>query len=254
MNHSCKDATEQQRNLVGTHQNSSRIPSNTMEAPEAVTDRTGEVVGIDLDPDEPSDATEHTSPVEGIRILHKLPTVTVKLHNVTTELLPPIPCTLHAADGPCRECGSCDFRAGCVAVEPQLSRRSFPIVVQDPGSDACYTLQVQRRQLPMTIRTASTINTLQGVTAKPGLIFHWKFPRFFSAELRWLATYVALSRPPSLAQLISVGLPANFRDIIEGGPPEGILSRYCDMFKEKEDATHIRAAEVMRELGWDATG
>jgi len=32
-----------------------------MEAPEAVTDRTGEVVGIDLDPDEPSDATEHTS-------------------------------------------------------------------------------------------------------------------------------------------------------------------------------------------------
>ena len=61
MNHSWKDATEQQRNLAGTHQNSSRIPSNTMEAPEAVTDRTGEVVGIDLDPDEPSDATEHTS-------------------------------------------------------------------------------------------------------------------------------------------------------------------------------------------------
>jgi len=81
-----------------------------------------------------------------------------------------------------------------------------------------------------------------------------EIPTFFSAELRWLATYVALSRPPSLAQLISVGLPANFRDIIEGGPPEGILSRYCDMFKEKEDATHIRAAEVMRELGWDAKG
>ena len=30
------------------------------------------------------------------------------------------------------------------------------------------------------------------------------------------------------------------------GPPEG-------MFEEKEKATHIRAAEVMRELGWDAT-
>jgi hypothetical protein len=227
--------------------------TNTVEAPEAVTDSTGEVVGIDLDPDEPSDATEHTSPVEGIRILHKLPTVTVKLRNVTTEFLPPIPCTLHAADGPCRECGSCDFRAGCVAVEPQLSRRSFPIVVQDPGSDICYTLQVQRRQLPLTIRAASTIHTLQGLTADPGLIFHWKFPRFFSAELRWLATYVALSRPPSLAQLISVGLPDNLRNIIEGGPPEGILSRFCGMFKEKKDATHIRAAEVMRELGWDAT-
>ena len=42
-------------------------------------------------------------------------------------------------------------------------------------------------------------------------------------------------------------------DIIEGGPPEGILSRFNDMFKEKEEATHLRAAEVMRELGWDAT-
>ena len=42
-------------------------------------------------------------------------------------------------------------------------------------------------------------------------------------------------------------------DIVEGGPPEGILSRFNDMFKEKEEATHLRAAEVMRELGWDAT-
>ena len=227
--------------------------TNTVEAPEAVTDSTGEVVGIDLDPDEPTDATEHSSSAEGIRILHKLPTVTVKLHNVTTEFLPPIPCTLHAADGPCRECSFCDFRAGCVAVEPQLARRSFIIEVQIPGTDTSFNMQVQRRQLPMTIRTASTIHTLQGATANPGLIFHWKFPRFFSAELRWLATYVALSRPPSLAQLISVGLPDDLRKIIEDGPPDGILSRFNDMFKDKEEATHIRAAEVMRELGWDAT-
>ena len=83
---------------------------------------------------------------------------------------------------------------------------------------------------------------------------------FFLACLRcrlksnrtWI--YVALSRPPSLAQLISIGLPEELRSIIEGGPPEGILSRFCDMFKEKEDATHLRAEEVMRELGWDATG
>ena len=164
--------------------------TNTVEAPEAVTDSTGEVVGIDLDPEEPNGATEPASAADGIRILCKLPTVTVKLHNVTTEFLPPIPCALHATDGPCRQCANCDFRAGCVAVQPELCCRSFPVVVQDPGSDASYTLQVKRRQLPMTIRTASTINTLQGVTATPGLIFHWKFPRFFSAELRWLATYV----------------------------------------------------------------
>ena len=227
--------------------------TNTVEAPEAVTDSTGEIVGIDLDPDEPSAATEHTSAIEGIRILQRLPTITVKLHGVRTEFLPPMPCTLHATTSACRDCKSCDFRAGCIAVEPQLSRRSFPVEVQDPGSDTWYTIQVQRRQLPMTIKAASTINTLQGVTTDPGLIFHWKFPRFFSEELRWLATYVALSRPPSLAQLISVGLPDELRNIIEGGPPEGILSRFNDMFKEKEEATHLRAAEVMRELGWDAT-
>ena len=227
--------------------------TNTVEAPEAVTDSTGEVVGIDLDPDEPSAATEHTSAIEGIRILQRLPTITVKLHGVRTEFLPPRPCTLHATTSACRDCKSCDFRAGCIAVEPQLSRRSFPVEVQDPGSDTWYTIQVQRRQLPTTIKAASTINTLQGVTTDPGLIFHWKFPRFFSEELRWLATYVALSRPPSLAQLISVGLPDELRNIIEGGPPEGILSRFNDMFKEKEEATHLKAAEVMRELGWDAT-
>ena len=68
-----------------------------------------------------------------------------------------------------------------------------------------------------------------------------------------MATYVALSRPPSLAQLISVGLPDELRKIVEGGPPEGILSRFDDMFKEKEEHTRIRAAQVMRELGWDAT-
>ena len=50
-----------------------------------------------------------------------------------------------------------------------------------------------------------------------------------------------------------MGLPDQLRDIIEGGPPEGILSRFNDMFKEKEEATLLRAAEVMRELGWDAT-
>ena len=186
-------------------------------------------------------------------LTQRMPDIAVKCTSpgVCTEFLPPVPCALHAATGASRDCKSCDFRAGCIAVEPQLSRRSFPVEVQDPGSDAWYTIQVQRRQLPMTIKTASTIHTLQGVTADPGLIFHWKFPRFFSEELRWLATYVALSRPPSLAQLISVGLPDELRKIIEAGPPEGILTRFNDMFKEKEVATHLRAAEVMLELGWN---
>ena len=135
--------------------------------------------------------------------------------------------------------------------EAQQARRSFPVEVQDPTTDSIYTLQVQRLQLPMTIKTASTIHTLQGTTAEPGIIFHWKFPRFFSTELRWLATYVALSRPPSLSQLISIDLPDDIEKIIEGGPPEGILSRFDDMFKEKEMDTHQKASEILRRLGWD---
>ena len=99
---------------------------------------------------------------------------------------------------------------------------------------------------------ASTLHTLQGVTAEPGLIFHWKWPRFFSEELRWLAAYVALSRPPSLRQLISLGLPSDLRSLIEGGPPDGILTRFEAMFNELEHSTHARAARILVEMGWDA--
>ena len=163
--------------------------TNTVEAPEAVTDSTGEIIGIDLDPDESSIAAQQSSPNESIRILHKFPTVTVRLHNVKTEFLPPIPCAAHSVQGPRRDCKHCDFRAGCVAVQPQLSRRSFPVDINDPVSGTMFTLNVQRKQLPMTIKTASTLHTLQGVTADPGLIFHWKFPRFFSEELQFDVNY-----------------------------------------------------------------
>ena len=111
------------------------------------------------------------------------------MHSVNSEFLPPIPCALHSAQGPRRDCKHCDFRAGCVAVQPQLSRRSFPVDINDPVSGTMFTLNVQRKQLPMTIKTASTLHTLQGVTAEPGLIFHWKFQRFFSEELRFGANY-----------------------------------------------------------------
>ena len=122
--------------------------------------------------------------------------------------------------------------------------------VPDPGSHRVYALRVQRRQLPITIKAASTLHTLQGATAEPGLIFHWRFPRFFSEELRWLATYVALSRPPSLKQLISIGIPVSLRDIIEDGPPEGVLSRFGAMFDDIEKATRLAASELLARLGW----
>ena len=106
----------------------------------------------------------------------------------------------------------------------------------------------------MTILNASTLHTLQGATCEPGLIFHWCFPRRLSMEMRWLAVYVALSRVPSLAQLRSIGLTANvatpIRQIIESGPPKGIVNRFAELFTSKIEETMQLAEAAMEELGW----
>ena len=72
--------------------------------------------------------------------------------------------------------------------------------------------------------------------------------------MRWLATYVALSRPPSLAQFLSVDMPPTLRSILEGGPPEGIISRFNEMFAENEQFTAEKAKEMLQTLGWESTG
>ena len=59
----------------------------------------------------------------------------VKL-DVKTEFLPPVPCALHTAAGAERECAWCDFRVGCIAIEPQLSRGSFIVEVEDTAASA----------------------------------------------------------------------------------------------------------------------
>ena len=69
-------------------------------------------------------------------------------------------------------------------------------------------------------------------------------------ELRWLAVYVALSRPESFDQLMSVHLPAQFRSILEGGPPAGILSKFEEFFEDKEALTTDMAVRMLRKLGW----
>jgi hypothetical protein len=215
--------------------------TNTVEAPEAVTDAMCKVMGLDLH----SEDACSVSSSDAVRVLRNMPhAIIVRLDNVVTEFLPPLPCTRHLAAGARRKCCNCDFRAGCIAIEPQTSPRPFSVEIGDRH------LNVKRRQVPLTIKTASTLHTLQGVTASPGLIFHWRFARRTDKELRWLATYVALSRPESLAQLISIGLPADMRSTIEAGPPDGILTMFSGMFHEIEEATHLRAAEVLRELGW----
>ena len=69
-------------------------------------------------------------------------------------------------------------------------------------------------------------------------------------EMRWLTVYMALSRVRSLAQLRSVGLTKKVRELIDDGPPTGMLTRFALLFDDKAAATDTAAEEAMRELGW----
>ena len=228
----------------------------TLEQGVVPVDCTGVVLGIDFHPDERLGAAEHLG---STRVLRHLPSaVLVKLDGSEMEFLPPAPCRDHADIGASRECDQCKFFPGVFAVEPKLSRTFRVDVVARPTNSADsaevseWTLKVQRRQLATTISTASTLHTLQGTTATPGLIFHWNLPPRLSKELKWLAVYVALSRPPSLAQLRSVGLSPAVRKIIEAGPPEGLVGRFAALFDEKIERTQAAAQAAMEEMGWTA--
>ena len=115
-------------------------------------------------------AAEHAdSSLSATRFSRKLPlAVGAQLDDAKSRYLLSAPCADHAASGADSACARCAFYPpGCIAVEPQLSRGSFKVEVADPtpGSDGMYELRVQRRQLPLTIKAASALDTLQGTTA-----------------------------------------------------------------------------------------
>ena len=91
---------------------------------------------------------------------------------------------------------------------------------------------------------------MQGKTADPGFIAHWKFPKVLSKESTWLAYYVSLSRPRIFPRMLSHGLPD--RKIIEGGPPESIAEAFDDLFKKKIASTKHVCARARAEMGWPA--
>ena len=85
---------------------------------------------------------------------------------------------------------------------------------------------------------------------------HWQYLRLLSNEAKWLACYVSLSRPKSLQQLLSHGLPS--RDLIEGGPPEAFHAALDELFQKKIAKTKIDMANARTALAvatgdpWDA--
>ena len=122
--------------------------------------------------------------------------------------------------------------------------------VSSPGESGARQAKVLRTQIPITTVKASTLHVLQGTTTDPGLIFHWCFPRLLRRDLRWLATYVALSRVRRLKNLRSVGLSKDIRAIMEEGPPNTLPAQFHRFFSEKEAQTVLDANAAMIALGW----
>ena len=82
------------------------------------------------------------------------------------------------------------------------------------------------------------------------MIAHWTFPVGLPKQVIWLAYYVILSRPASLRNLLSFGLPD--RAIIEGGPPAEITAAFDKFFKQKIIDTKAACASARAEMGWPA--
>ena len=200
---------------------------------QAPVDTVGVVKSIELSPLDR--ARWQQQPAETMFLLHEAPTVLFEIDDNTTD----------TGLGP-----------GVVAVDACKSMTLSHTVSMGTDSARCSrarTLAVRfvREQLPLTILTASTLYTLQGTTATPGLIYHCKTPRRLSKQMKWIAIYMALSRVESLATFRSIGMSDGIRAIIDEGPPPGLLTRFLAIFQQKADETEKLMENLLREFGWD---
>ena len=199
-------------------------------AAHAPVDTTGVIRNIELHPIDRARWLQQTS--EPIFVLHHAPTVLLHIDEDETD----------TGLGP-----------GIVAIEA-VTCEPFCVEVEmeEKGCQPRRSLKVKaaREQVPLTIATASTLYTLQGTTTTPGLIYHFHTPRRLSNVMKWIATYIALSRVQSLSQLRSIGLTEGIKELIENGPPEGFLTRFLHIFEEKIAQTQNDVHDAMTYLGW----
>ena len=171
---------------------------------------------------------------DSIFVLHQAPTVLVQIDEDTTD----------TGLGP-----------GVIAVKAVMSE-PFSVTVNISSNNARYPearsigVRAVREQVPVTIATATTLYTLQGATATPGLIYHFRTPQRLSKLLKWISTYMALSRVRSLKEFRSIGISTAIRDLINEGPPLGMLTRFLHLFHEKAEVTEKLMQEALRELNW----
>ena len=184
----------------------------TLLPPQYVTGTVGKLLGIELHPDEPKISNRQSVREAGCVILKYMP----------KWLYLEIPDT------------AAGFLKSGNAAAPQLGPN---VIAIEP-------------QIPLLPYKISTLHGIQGKTADPGLAAHWKFQKNLTPEALWLAHYVILSRPRSLSNLLSFGLPS--RKILEAGPPKAITEAFERVFGDKIEKTKAACAEARRELGWPA--
>ena len=228
--------------------------TQTVQAGLVSVDQTGVVQGIDFHENEPVENKEAVALGQRpVVLLRYLPTaVHVKLERdedderAALQFLDDIPCSHHRDVGADSSCPHCTVLRDVVAVSPYKTKRPWSLAIKNGGG----TVKVMRTQLPIVCAGASTEHVLQGSTCRPGLIFHFRFPRRMPSDLQWLAVYVALSRVEGLKNFKCIGLTSKIKGIIEGGPPDTIPAQFEKYFGAKEMETVIAADRAMRELGW----
>jgi hypothetical protein len=190
------------------------------------------VVDIELHPNEPAVQGRPSVASHGCALLHFMPKcIYVRVVGCTESFLRP---TASAAQD----------LTGVLAVQPVTRQWRFK------GKGMAHAVSVSRTQCPLLPQKQCTLHGVQGKTADPGFIAHWKFPKCLKKDSVWLAYYVSLSRPRGFSRLLSHSLPD--RAIIEGGPPESITKAFQELFTDKIAATKLACARARAEMSWPA--
>ena len=135
-----------------------------------------------------------------------------------------------------------DANPGVIAIEPTTLQWQFKSPTRKQS------INIRRTQIPVQPSRQTTLHGIQGKTADPGYVAHWSFPPSLDKESIWLAHYMQLSRPRSLATLLSHGKPQ--REVIEGGPPRRVTDELNRLFAAKIEATNFAADNARKELQW----
>ena len=214
-------------------------PLKSLLPPKLVTGLSGTIVGIDYDDKEPSWHNRPSIAEEGCVLLRYMPKCIYVLFPGSNGGY-----LMNESDSAPKNIAVSQLDVNwrdVVAIEPITETWTHKTMEDEQ-------VQIQRRQFAFLLAKLGTLHGVQGKTAKPGLVAHWKFPKRLSKERLWLAHHVILSRPTSLENLVSNGLPD--RNILEAGPPEELLQTFDRLFGDKIKKSKEAAIEARRTLGW----